>query len=149
MHEEGIDLWASPAAKGPAPEGIKATGSPDMNLPWTHAGVPAVTLPMGRAENGLPLGLQLAASFGADEYLLAWSRRIVESMGIRGQGISIGNDHPHPAPPVKSGKEEASLLRGEGIDESRLMVENQRPKSSGEMPWHARIFFIVLTDRSR
>jgi len=81
MHQEDIDLWASPAAKGPAPEGIKATGSPDMNLPWTHAGVPAVTLPMGKAENGLPLGLQLAASFGADEYLLAWSRKLVESIG--------------------------------------------------------------------
>jgi Asp-tRNA(Asn)/Glu-tRNA(Gln) amidotransferase A subunit family amidase len=43
-----------------------------MNLPWTHAGMPAITLPAGRSKNGLPLGLQLVAPFGEDEQLLAW-----------------------------------------------------------------------------
>ena len=47
-----------------------------MNLPWTHAGVPALTLPAGLAANGLPLGLQLTARFGADELLLAWATTI-------------------------------------------------------------------------
>lgn len=72
MDDAGIDLWACPAARGPAPEGLHATGDPAMNLPWTHAGLPAITLPAGRAENGLPLGVQLVARFGADEALLAW-----------------------------------------------------------------------------
>ena len=45
-----------------------------MNLPWTHAGMPAVTLPAGRAANGLPLGLQLVARFGEDEALLSWAQ---------------------------------------------------------------------------
>ncbi|MFN8487548.1 MAG: amidase [Caldilineaceae bacterium] len=72
MDEAGIDLWVCPAATGPAPAGIQATGDPNMNLPWTHAGLPAVTVPAGRAANGLPLGLQLVARFGADEALLAW-----------------------------------------------------------------------------
>ena len=67
----GIDLWVSPSALGPAPEGIHATGDPNMNLPWTHAGMPAITLPAGKAQNGLPLGLQCVAPFGADERLLA------------------------------------------------------------------------------
>ena len=76
MAGAGIDLWACPAARGPAPEGLHATGDPAMNLPWTHAGLPSITLPAGRAENGLPLGLQLVARFGADEALLAWADSI-------------------------------------------------------------------------
>jgi Asp-tRNA(Asn)/Glu-tRNA(Gln) amidotransferase A subunit family amidase len=72
MARAGLDLWVSPSALGPAPEGIHATGDPNMNLPWTHAGMPAITLPAGQAKNGLPLGLQFVAPFGADELLLAW-----------------------------------------------------------------------------
>ncbi len=72
MDEAEIDLWICPPAPGPAPEGIHATGSPDMNLPWTHAGLPAMTIPAGLASNGLPLGIQLVGKFGADEALLAW-----------------------------------------------------------------------------
>ncbi|MFB6103106.1 MAG: amidase [Haloplanus sp.] len=71
MCEAGVDLLLSPAAPGPAPEGIDDTGDPVMNLPWTHAGVPAVTVPCGRVGD-LPLGLQVVAPFGADESLLAW-----------------------------------------------------------------------------
>jgi Asp-tRNA(Asn)/Glu-tRNA(Gln) amidotransferase A subunit family amidase len=77
----GIDLWVCPSASGPAPEGIQATGDPNMNLPWTHAGMPVITLPAGRAENGLPLGLQFVAPFGADEYLIAWCQLLADRMG--------------------------------------------------------------------
>lgn len=73
MAENAIDLWICPPAPGSAPAGIHATGNPDLNLPWTHAGLPAITLPAGRAENGLPLGLQVVAGFGADELLLSWT----------------------------------------------------------------------------
>ena len=65
----GIDAWAMPAATGPAPLGLRSTGDPAMNLPWTHAGLPAVTVPAGNID-GMPLGLQLAGSFGGDEALL-------------------------------------------------------------------------------
>jgi Asp-tRNA(Asn)/Glu-tRNA(Gln) amidotransferase A subunit family amidase len=73
MTQVGIDVWVTPAAPGPAPRGIESTGDPAMNLPWTHAGLPAVTVPAGRAANGLPLGLQCVASFMADEALLTWA----------------------------------------------------------------------------
>jgi Asp-tRNA(Asn)/Glu-tRNA(Gln) amidotransferase A subunit family amidase len=76
MDEAAIDLWAAPAAPGPAPLGIHATGDPNMNLPWTHAGLPAVTVPAGWADHQLPLGLQLIARFGQDEELLAWASMI-------------------------------------------------------------------------
>jgi Asp-tRNA(Asn)/Glu-tRNA(Gln) amidotransferase A subunit family amidase len=78
MDTAGIDLWACPAATGPAPEGLHATGDPAMNLPWTHAGLPGITLLAGQTENGLPLGLQLIARLGADEELLGWAQRLMD-----------------------------------------------------------------------
>ncbi|MDE0198985.1 MAG: amidase [Caldilineaceae bacterium] len=72
----GADLWIAPAAPGPAPYGIHSTGNPIMNLPWTNAGVPALAVPTGEAEGGLPLGVQFCAPFGADERLLAWGEAI-------------------------------------------------------------------------
>ena len=75
MNDHSIDVWISPAAPGPAPEGIDGTGDPVMNLPWTHAGLPTVSLPAG-AVDGLPLGLQCSAQVGADERLLAWSQAL-------------------------------------------------------------------------
>ena len=73
MAQTGIDIWVCPSAPGPAPEGITSTGSPLMNLPWTHAGMPAISLPAGYAANGLPLGLQCIGAFMADESLLEWT----------------------------------------------------------------------------
>ncbi|HEX7180489.1 MAG TPA: amidase [Thermoanaerobaculia bacterium] len=73
MDERGLDLWLSPPALGAAPRGLDSTGDPVMSIPWTHAGMPAVCLPAGRNVAGLPLGLQAAARFGADEELLAWA----------------------------------------------------------------------------
>ncbi|GER81829.1 amidase [Thermogemmatispora aurantia] len=73
MEREGIDLWLTPAAPGPAPQGLQTTGSGLMNLPWTQAGLPALSLPAGRAKNGLPLGLQCVAGWMRDEELLAWA----------------------------------------------------------------------------
>lgn len=69
MDTNRLDTLLCPAAPGPAPLGLSTTGDPKMNTPWTHAGVPAVTLPAGLA-SGLPVGLQLVGRFGADEELL-------------------------------------------------------------------------------
>ncbi len=80
MARHGLDLWLSPAAPGPAPEGIATTGDPAMNLPWTHAGLPAIALPAGRATNGLPLGLQVVGAFMADEQLVSWAGPIAEAL---------------------------------------------------------------------
>lgn len=77
--EAGVDLLLSPGAPGPAPEGIDDTGDPIMNLPWTNAGVPALTAPCGRVGD-LPLGLQMVAPFGGDESLLAWGADIAAAV---------------------------------------------------------------------
>jgi Asp-tRNA(Asn)/Glu-tRNA(Gln) amidotransferase A subunit family amidase len=73
--EHGVDVWASPAATGPAPAGRCGTGDPIMSLPWTHAGVPTAVLP-AEPVDGLPMGLQLAAGWNDDERLLGWARRV-------------------------------------------------------------------------
>ena len=78
MGQEGIDLWVCPAATGPAPAGITSTGDTAINQPWSYAGMPALTLPAGRATNSLPLGLQIVAPAMADEQLLAWAAPMAE-----------------------------------------------------------------------
>jgi len=71
LEEAGADFWLSPAAVGPAPVGLDSTGSPLMSLPWTNAGLPTLVLPTCTSVEGMPLGIQLAAPFMADEILLA------------------------------------------------------------------------------
>jgi Asp-tRNA(Asn)/Glu-tRNA(Gln) amidotransferase A subunit family amidase len=88
MTQAGIDLWVCPSAPGPAPQGITSTGSPLMNLPWTHAGMPAISLPAGHAANGLPLGLQCVGAFMTDEHLLKWAAHLAEVVNESGD-ISI------------------------------------------------------------
>ncbi|MDP2870949.1 MAG: amidase [Bacillota bacterium] len=73
MDGAGVDLWVCPSATGPAPEGIGSTGDPIMNLPWTHAGLPVLSLPAGLSAGRLPLGLQVIARYGDDEALLHWA----------------------------------------------------------------------------
>lgn len=77
--------WIAPATTGEAPRGLVATGNPIMNLPWTYAGVPTVSLPLhhlphGTGPAGLPLGVQIAAGSHSDETLLAlagWVERAI------------------------------------------------------------------------
>jgi Asp-tRNA(Asn)/Glu-tRNA(Gln) amidotransferase A subunit family amidase len=71
-----IDVWVSPSAPGTAPEGLDSTGDPVMNLPWSQAGLPSISIPSGRGQNGLPLGLQLTAGYAEDEVLLKWAGQI-------------------------------------------------------------------------
>jgi Asp-tRNA(Asn)/Glu-tRNA(Gln) amidotransferase A subunit family amidase len=65
------DALIVPSAPGTAPEGLNFTGDPSLNAPWTLLGVPAVTIPIALAENGLPLGMQIVAPYGEDARLLA------------------------------------------------------------------------------
>ncbi len=82
MVEAGIDLWIAPAATGTAPKGLESTGDAIMNLPWTHGGLPALNLPSGKDEAGLPFGLQLIGKWHEDEVLLAWATEIEKLKGF-------------------------------------------------------------------
>ena len=81
LRQAGADVWISPAAPGTAPEGIQSTGNPALNMPWTHAGLPAVTVPAGRDDDNLPLGLQISGAFNDDEHLLLRAGTIAAALG--------------------------------------------------------------------
>jgi Asp-tRNA(Asn)/Glu-tRNA(Gln) amidotransferase A subunit family amidase len=68
-----LDFVLTPSAPGEAPAGLASTGDPVFNRAWTLLGVPCVTLPFGRGPTGLPLGVQLVGSFGADMALVGWA----------------------------------------------------------------------------
>lgn len=76
MFAHGLDAWISPPALGAAPPGLDSTGDPVMNLPWTHSGLPTVTIPAGHNEAGMPLGLQCTGHWYADEELLDFAGQI-------------------------------------------------------------------------
>jgi Asp-tRNA(Asn)/Glu-tRNA(Gln) amidotransferase A subunit family amidase len=80
MFAEGIDLWISPSAPGPAPKGIESTGDPVMNLPWTHSGLPTLSLPAGIDKQGLPLGLQVAGAWYGDEILIEYGSQLLKAI---------------------------------------------------------------------
>lgn len=83
------DLWAlaatadalvTPSTPTPAPEGLGSTGDPVFQTPWTFAGMPAVTIPIALADNGLPLGLQIVAVPPRDPEVLgvaAWCEKVL------------------------------------------------------------------------
>ena len=66
----------TPAAPGPAPKGLGATGNPIFNAFWTFMGVPCVTLPLLQID-GMPMGVQLVAARRDDGRLLRTARWLV------------------------------------------------------------------------
>lgn len=72
-----VDAFLWPAAPGPAPVGLASTGDPRFIAPWTALGGPIITLPVGIAANGLPLGCILAGKPGADADLSALVKRLL------------------------------------------------------------------------
>ena len=73
MNDNNIDLWICPPAVGPAPKGLDATGDPVMCLPWTQIGFPAMNLPAGKNDDGLPMGFQIVGKWNFDEEVLRWA----------------------------------------------------------------------------
>ncbi len=85
MADAGVDVWICPSATGPAPRGLDTTGNPTMSVPWTQAGLPALSLPAGAVAGepggpALPVGLQCVGRPAADEQLLAWAPGIAEAL---------------------------------------------------------------------
>jgi Asp-tRNA(Asn)/Glu-tRNA(Gln) amidotransferase A subunit family amidase len=68
------DAILTPPALGTAPKGLASTGDPVFCSLWTLLGMPAITLPLMKGENGLPLGVQLVGRKGYDARLLRTAR---------------------------------------------------------------------------
>ena len=75
------DAILTAPALGTAPKGLGATGDPVFCSIWTLLGMPAITLPLMRGENGLPLGVQLVGRKGYDARLLRTARWLEKKVG--------------------------------------------------------------------
>ena len=71
---ERYDAILTPPALGTAPKGLGATGDPVFCVLWTLLGMPAVTLPLMRGANGLPLGVQVVGRRNYDARVLRTAR---------------------------------------------------------------------------
>lgn len=75
-----FDAIMTPPATGEAPPTLAHTGDPTFCTIWTLCGAPAITLPIARGPQGLPLGLQLVGPDGGDATLLAVARWCAETL---------------------------------------------------------------------
>jgi aspartyl-tRNA(Asn)/glutamyl-tRNA(Gln) amidotransferase subunit A len=71
---QDVDILVTPSTPTPAPRDLGTTGDARFQSPWTHAGVPTITLPSGLSQAGMPLGLQLIAPALEEERLLRAAR---------------------------------------------------------------------------
>jgi Asp-tRNA(Asn)/Glu-tRNA(Gln) amidotransferase A subunit family amidase len=78
LFTERYDAILTPAAPGAAPKGLSATGDPSFCTLWTLCGMPAVSLPLLRTEDGLPMGVQLVGRRNYDARLLRTARWLSE-----------------------------------------------------------------------
>ncbi len=77
LFTQRYDAILTPAAPGAAPKGLESTGDPVFCTLWTLAGLPAVSLPLLQATNGLPIGVQLVGRRNHDARLLRCARWLV------------------------------------------------------------------------
>jgi Asp-tRNA(Asn)/Glu-tRNA(Gln) amidotransferase A subunit family amidase len=78
----GFDAILTLPAFGEAPKGLSYTGDAEYCAPWTFLGTPAITLPAGFGEHGLPLGIQLVAPYRQDYRLLAVAKWVEGVLGF-------------------------------------------------------------------
>ncbi len=78
---ETYDAILTPAAPGEAPLGLEATGNAVFCTIWTLCGTPAISLPLLRGSNTMPMGVQLVGPRGDDARLLRTARWLAAQVG--------------------------------------------------------------------
>lgn len=73
------DVLLTPSAAGEAPVGLNSTGNAAFCTIWTTMHVPAMTLPLFKGPNGLPIGAQLIARRYNDRRLFEAARWVMGS----------------------------------------------------------------------
>jgi Asp-tRNA(Asn)/Glu-tRNA(Gln) amidotransferase A subunit family amidase len=74
------DAILTPSAPGVAPKGLDSTGNPAFCTLWTLCGTPAITLPLLRGDDNLPLGVQLVGPRGGDARLMRTAAWLVDAV---------------------------------------------------------------------
>ena len=73
-----FDAIITPAATGQAPRDLMNTGNAIFNGYWTMMGVPAISLPLLKGEDSLPIGIQIISSWNEDFKLLKIAEYILQ-----------------------------------------------------------------------
>ena len=74
------DVLINAPATGEAPVGLNQTGNASVCVIWTSMHVPAMTLPLFKGPNNLPIGLQLIARRNNDRGLFSAARQIWQTL---------------------------------------------------------------------
>ena len=77
-----FDVILPPSPPAPAPD-TATTGPPTCQWPWTTCGFPAITVPSGLSQDGMPLGIQLAATSLNEKKLLVVAKWCEDVLGVR------------------------------------------------------------------
>ena len=72
-----FDAIITPAAPGQAPRDLMNTGNAIFNGYWTMLGVPAISLPLLKGKDDLPIGVQIISSWNKEAELLDISNTIL------------------------------------------------------------------------
>ena len=79
---EQVDALIMPTASGPAPRDRTQTGDTRFQSPWSYTGFPSISLPIGLASDGLPLGAQLACGPFREAQLLRTAAWVEQALGV-------------------------------------------------------------------
>lgn len=74
-------IFLTPAATGPAPALEAGTGSPAFNRIWTLLGLPCCTVPILKAQDGMPIGVQIVGATGNDRGVLRMAQTVLARYG--------------------------------------------------------------------
>ncbi|MGI8970198.1 MAG: amidase [Dehalococcoidia bacterium] len=95
-----VDCLLMPSAPSVAPAGLESTGDPSFNAPWSLFGFPAIALPSGMSDSGLPHSLQIIGPAMEDALVLAaaaWAESVLgyltprpHSLGRKGETTGTG-----------------------------------------------------------
>lgn len=75
------DCLLTPATSSAAPKNLSSTGDPWFQVPWSLSGLPAISIPSGLNDEGLPLGIQLVGTAYAEGKLFAaarWCEKVLD-----------------------------------------------------------------------
>lgn len=75
------DVLLTPSVAGEAPIGLNSTGNASFCAIWTSMHVPAVTLPLFKGPNGLPVGVQLIGKRNNDRKVFEAARWVQRAWG--------------------------------------------------------------------
>jgi len=77
-----VDVLLMPTVSAPAPRDLTQTGDTRFQSPWSFTGFPSISIPLGLAGNGLPIGAQLACGPFQEARLLGAAHWAEQALGV-------------------------------------------------------------------